>query len=146
MTAATTFSPAVVIHGLDDARAALDAACSTGCDGVTLLSAPDAACFMGAAWWRALVAAASAFGPGLRRNDLLDCGNAAGRAVEALRLGQRGLVLSGTCPQRRAVLERAGPLGAVVLADRPPALDLAEPGAARRLDPWLRGVRTIAGG
>lgn len=144
MTAGRTSSPAVVIHGLDDARAALDAAARAGCDALTLLSAPDAACFMGAAWWRALLAAASAFAPGLRRNDLLDCGDAAGRAVEALRLGQRGLVLSATCPQRLAVLERAAPLGAVVLARRPPALDLAEPGAARRLQAWLSGARTGA--
>ena len=137
MTAGRTSSPVIVIHGLDDARAALDAATGAGCDALTLLSAPDAACFLGAAWWRALVAAAAAFAPGLPRNDLLDCGDAAGRAVEALRLGQRGLVLSAACPQRLAVLERAAALGATVLADRPPALDLAEPGAARRLGAWL---------
>ncbi len=144
MSAGRISFPVIVIHGLDDARAVLDGACRAGCDAVTLLSAPDAACFMGAAWWRALVVAASAFEPGLRRDDLLDCGNAAGRAVEALRLGQRGLILSNACPQRPAVLERASPLGAIVLASRPPALDLAEPGAVRRLDTWLRGVRTGA--
>ncbi len=146
MTAGRPWPRAIVIHGLDDARAALEAGIRTGCDAITLLSAPDAACFMGAAWWRALVVAASALRPCLRREDLLDCGDAAGRAVEALRLGQRGLILSGGCPQRPAVLERAAPLGAIVLPSRPPALDLAEPGARRRLDSWLgAGVGAGAG-
>ncbi len=146
MRSGRAFAPAIVIHGLDDARAALQAAGRAGCDAVTLLSAPDAACFMGAAWWRALIAAAAGLQPGLRREDVLDCGSAAGRAAEALRLGQRALVLAASCPQRAAVLERAAPLGAIVLPVRPPALDLAQPGARRRLDPWLRGACTEAGG
>ncbi len=140
MTAVRSWSPAVVMHGPDDARLALDAAARAGCAAVTLLSAPDAACFMGAAWWRALVEAAVPLHPEVLRQDLLDCGNAAGRAMEALRLGQRGLILSPACPQRDAVRERADALGAIVLPSRPPALDLALPDARRRLDSWLRSV------
>ncbi len=146
MTAGSPSSPVVVIHGLDDARVALQAALRTGCGAITLLSAPDAPCFMGAAWWRALVDAAAPLHPAVLRNDLLDCGNAAGRAAEAIRLGQRGLILSPACPQRTAVLERAGPLGAVVLDSRPTALDLAEPEARRRLDSWLGALARGAGG
>ncbi len=140
MTVGRSWSPAVGMHESDDARLALEAAARAGCPAVTLLSAPDAACFMGAAWWRALVEAVATLHPQVPRQDLLDCGNAAGRAAEALRLGQRGLILSSACPQREAVRERADALGAVVLASRPPALDLALPDARRRLDSWLRGA------
>ncbi len=139
MTAGRPAFPAIVIHGLDDARMALDAVLRAGGGGgVTLLSAPDAACFMGAAWWRAMIDAAAPLSPAVRRRDLLDCGDAAGRAAEALRLGQRGLILSLACPQHAAVLERADALGAIVLPSRPAALDLAAPDARRRLDRWLR--------
>ncbi len=146
MTAGRPASPAIVIHGLDDARLALDAVLCAGGGGVTLLSAPYAACFMGAAWWRALVDAAASLSPAVRRRDLLDCGDAAGRAAEALRLGQRGLILSLACPQRVAVLERADALGTIVLPSRPTALDLAAPDARRRLDRWLRDHPGGAGG
>jgi hypothetical protein len=45
--------PAVIVHGLSDARAALRPGWP-----VTLLSAPGAALFAGCLWWRELVAAA----------------------------------------------------------------------------------------
>ena len=147
MTAGRPAFPAIVIHGLDDARLALDAVLRAGGGGgVALLSAPDAACFMGAAWWRAMIDAAAPLNPTVRRRDLLDCGDAAGRAAEALRLGQRGLILSLGCLQHAAVLERADALGAIVLPSRPPALDLAAPDARRRLDRWLRDHPGDAGG
>ena len=126
-----------MIHGLADARQALGAVLQAGRRHATLLSAPAAACYMGPAWWRALVAAASSEHPGLAVTDLLDCDDAAGRAVEALRLGQRQLILSASCPQRGAILERAAPLGALVHASRPVALDLADRDAGRRLAAWL---------
>jgi len=129
--------PVLVIHGIADARRALAAVRTAGGNGVTLLSAPAAACFMGPAWWRALVSLAAAEHPTIGITDLLDCGDAAGRALEALRLGQRQLVLAWSCRQRTTVLERAGPLGAIVHGDRPAALDLADRDAERRLRTWL---------
>lgn len=139
MSAARQGPPAVVIHGPDDIRLVLEAAGRIGQVAVTLVSAADAACFMGPAWWQALVGQAADLYPQIRRDDLLDCGNAAGRAMEALRSGGRGLILSLSCPQHAAVLERGLLLGATVLPARPAALDLAERGAARRLDSWLSG-------
>jgi hypothetical protein len=118
--------PAVIVHGLDDARAAL----AVGRP-VTLLSAPGAASFGGCLWWAALMRAAAA------ASSLLDCGDAPGRAVEALRLGLPGVVLQCETEIFAAVAGIAAAQGAVLLAVPPPALDLAAPGAVRRLAGWL---------
>jgi hypothetical protein len=124
--------PAVVVHGLADAQRALRVGRP-----VTLLSAPGAALFAGCLWWRALVAAARAAHPATPAQDVLDCGDAAGQAMAALRAGQRLLILDPACPAFATVRSAAKTLGAIVLAARPPALDLADPAAQRRLARWL---------
>lgn len=131
--------PAVTIHGLDHARAAL----APGLP-VLLLSAPGAALYAGAGWWRALIAAARAEHPAARMADLLDCADAPGQAMAALRLGQPALILDPDCPAFAAVRAAAGaaPTPAIVLPHRPPSLDLAERGAARRLAAWLQRDNT----
>jgi len=118
---------AVIIHGLDDLRFAI----APG-KPVTLLSAPGAASFGGCGWWAALLAAG-----GFTGLALLDCAAAPGRALEAIRLGVSGVVL-GCDDQRFAlVAEIAADAGVVLLRQAPPALDLALPGAKRRLTAWL---------
>ena len=134
--------PAVTVHGPAQLRLAADAARRLGVPSLLVLSSADAACHMGPAWWIALVRLGAAEAPGLALHDLLDCGDAAGRALQALRLGGRGLVLAADCPQRAAVLERASPLGARVLDRRPAALDLGRRGAERRLEAWLAAGRS----
>ncbi len=134
--------PAVVVHGLAQLRLALDAARRLGCPALLAVSSADAACHMGPGWWLALVRLGAAEAPGTALYDLLDCGDAAGRALQALRLGGRGLILAADCPQRAAVLERALPLGARVLERRPAALDLGLRGADRRLEAWLAASRS----
>jgi len=119
--------PAVTIHGLEMARLAL----APGLP-VTLLSGPGAATYAGCGWWRAVVAMAGQTGP-----DVLDCGDAAGRALEALRAGCKWLVLDGGCPAFPRVAERAALHGACLLPSRPESLDLADHGASRRLRLWL---------
>ncbi len=133
----TESGPAVVIHSLADARQALAAVRRLDGRSAVLLSAPAAGCFMGAAWWRALIGMAASEHPLIVITDLLDCDAAAGRALEALRAGQRHLILSLSCPQRAAVLERAMSLGASLRAERPAALDLGGRDAGRQLDSWL---------
>ena len=128
--------PCIVIHSLVHARIVLEAATEAGGLPVLLLSAPDAACFMGPAWWLALIEAA-VVGHVRAVPNLLDCGDAAGRAMQALRLGQKGLILDPVCPQYDAVLERATVAGAAIQSTRPAALDLAEHGAHRLLQGWL---------
>lgn len=125
-------APAVTIHGIDHARAALRPGFP-----VVLLSAPGAALYAGCAWWAALIALA-----GLETTtpftDLLDCADAPGPAMAALRIGLKHLILTPMCPAFPAVSAAATPLGAIVLPHRPASLDLAEPGAARHLAGWLQ--------
>jgi len=132
--------PAVVVHGLADAQLALGAARLAGRT-VTLLSAPGAAGYAGCGWWRAMVEAARAAVPGVEAPDVLDCLDQTGRAIEALRYGLRRLVLLPGAPARDDATARAAVLGTVLLDARPPALDLAWPGAARRLGTWLAAER-----
>lgn len=134
--------PAVVVHGLADARDAL----APGLP-VTLVSAPGAALYAGAGWWTALMAAARAEHPDRSFDDLLDCGDAPGRAAEALRAGQRLIVLRGVTPAlHERVRLMAEALGAVLLPEMPEALDLARPSARRRLSGWLGAAHSVSGG
>jgi len=122
-----------MIHGIADARVALAPSLP-----VMLVSAPGAALYAGAGWWVALMAAARAEHPGREFTDSLDCGDAPGRAAEALRAGQRCLVLLPEPPggyERIRLMAEA--LGAVLWPAMPEALDLARPGARRRLQDWL---------
>ncbi len=125
--------PAVVVHGLDHVRMALRPGLA-----VTLLSAPGAAAFAGVAWWRALIRRAQVE-CGAGQDEVLDCGDAPGYAMSALRLGQRRLILAPDTPGFGAVAATAATCGATLLTARPPSLDLATRGAERRLDAWLRG-------
>jgi hypothetical protein len=131
--------PAVVIHSLADARAVL----AVGCP-VTLLSAPGAALFAGCGWWRAVIACASAEHSDIPLDDILDCADAPGLALGALRIGQRKIVLSSLAPGFDAVVAIARSLGGEVLTSRPPSLDMADRAARRRLHDWLQ-VRTTPG-
>ncbi|MGC9270381.1 hypothetical protein [Acidiphilium sp.] len=98
--------------------------------GATLLSPSGFAVYGGCAWWAAIVA-------DLDVVSLLNCGDGAGRAVEAMRLGLRGVVLLRAVPNFAAVAEIAAACGALLLDTAPPALDLAERGADRRLAAWM---------
>jgi hypothetical protein len=127
--------PAIMVHGLDHACAAL----APGLP-VTLLSGPGAASYAGVGWWQALVAEAIRLTPAccvIAPPDVLDCGDATGRALEAVRAGQLLLVLRAKPALLADVSERAARLGGTVLAEAPPALDLAQYNAARRLRDWL---------
>jgi hypothetical protein len=129
--------PAVIVHGIDHARAALRPGFP-----VTLVSSRGAALFAGCLWWRALIDLARAEFPGVDLADVLDCADQAGRAMAALRAGQRVLVLDPGCPGHPAVVSCAATCGAAVLEGPPPALDLGTLAlgtarADRRLAGWL---------
>src|SRR4051812_48207499 len=81
--------PAVIVHGLADARAVL----APGVP-VTLLSGPGAAGYAGCQWWRAMIAAARRAHPATEATDILDCGDAPGLAMSALRMDVCRLVLA----------------------------------------------------
>ncbi len=108
-----------------------------------LLSAPGAASFLGAGAWRALMALAPGY------PDALCCGDAAGDALTALRMGCRVLVLEAACPAFASVAGAAAEAGAVLLPARPPALeldviDLRRPTGRSRLADWLAGRHDTA--
>ncbi len=125
--------PVVVVHSLADARVVL--ACGRP---VTLMSGEGAALYAGCGWWRALVAAARAEFPQVPIVDLLDCVDASGQALAALRIGLRHLILTPDAPGRERVAKIVTGAGGVLLAGRPPALDLADPASHRRLHEWMQ--------
>lgn len=125
--------PAVVVHSLADARIVL----AHGRP-VSLLSGQGAALYAGCGWWRALVAAARAEFPLIPVADILDCADASGQALAALRIGLRHLILTHDAPGRGRVASITADLGGVLLSERPAALDLAQPTNRRRLHEWVR--------
>jgi hypothetical protein len=127
--------PAVIVHGLADIRDAL----SVGAP-VTLLSAPGAAIFAGCLWWREVVRSGCSAFPQTPAIDVLDCADASGMAMAALRSDVVRLVLWPAAPGWSSVVRIAEDLGGFVQARSPVALDLADRGARRRLDGWLRGT------
>jgi hypothetical protein len=126
------YPPAIIVHGLNQARRALAPRRP-----VLLLSAPGAGMYAGVGWWQALMLLARDAAPEAPFEHMLDCGDAAGRALEALRIGQTFLVLDCAGPVWADVAARACGLGATLLRTAPPALDLARPGADRDIAAWL---------
>lgn len=140
-TQAAAGAPAVVVHGRAEAEAALALA---GPRGVLLLSAPGAAGSLGPEGFLALVSAAAAARPGVPHRVALDCADAPGHALAALRSGLELLVLT-PCPGFAAVAAAAEARGATLWTARPEALDLGpidldRPGGQNKLALWLRGA------
>jgi hypothetical protein len=137
----TPVGPAIVVHSLAHAVAALQAAAEAGAP-VLLLSAVGAGLSAGAGWWREVVAAARDLvqsSPARARADaLLDCGDDAGAAQAALREGVEAIVFSGRDDVRERLADIARRRGSRVHRERPcQALDLgddffAPPEALRR--------------
>jgi hypothetical protein len=125
--------PAVIVHGLAHAMAAV----APGLP-VTLLSAPGAAQFAGCLWWREIVGAARTGCPDTESIDILDCADASGIAMGALRSGVCRLVLWPDAPGWDGVAAIAERQGGFILPQAPPALDLAQRNAIRRLRSWLQ--------
>ncbi len=127
----------IVVHSLAQAEAAVAVAAELGVD-VTLVSPPAAAGYLGPAWWLALLAQA---GVGSEA-AVLDCGDAPGHALAAMRAGVRRLRVEAAAD----VLARLGGIaaarGARLDADAAPALDLGPlpPGRwAAACRDWLSG-------
>jgi len=82
----------IIIHGLADAKTAVARDAS-----VTLRSAPGAAAYAGALWWRELIAELRAH-TGWQALAWLDCGDQTALAVEAIRCGVVHLILDTQSP------------------------------------------------
>lgn len=132
---------AFTVHDADQALAVLAAADAVGRP-VLLLSPPGAAAFLGAGFFRALADRARAVHPGADALFILDCADAAGDAMAALRAGVDGIIfkgagagadragraLAGLADRHGAAgaTGAAGPTGAVYLSARPPSVDLGD--------------------
>ena len=112
---------AVIVTSLAEAEAALAAAESVGAK-VVLLSAPDAAANVGPGWFDAVVTLAAGRFPAANYVALLDCGDAPGDAMAALRHGFKQIRYAG--PRQAAISDIARELKAKVVVSRPDALDL----------------------
>ncbi len=124
-------------HGLAHARAAADVAAACG-RRLVLLSPADAAAAAGPSWFRALVDRVRAEHPGLDVTEVLDCGDRAGDAMAAVRLGVRRISFDGDAE----TVARLVDMGAEVVAPPGAALDLldaGDPAAACR--GWLERGR-----
>ncbi len=108
---------ATTVNGWDDAAAALAAAGRSGA--VTLVSAPDAGGYAGASWFVALAQRARREFPAVSQSWILDCGDAPGHVLAALRAGVRIVAFSGDAGTRARLAEIAAAQGAVILADAP---------------------------
>ncbi len=115
----------VIVHGIEHARLALAEAQRRG-DQVVIHSAGGAALYAGAAWFRELEALVSAEYPEVLHEAILDCGEAPGIALGALRCGVRTISLKAPAEVRDKVAAVAQQVGAR-LVPRPTCqvLDLA---------------------
>ncbi len=98
------------VHCLDHGRAALAAARAAGRP-VALESPRGAALAHGIGWWRALVDSLAAEFPDVLAEAVLDCADAPGAALAALRAGLAAVRVEAPEPARRrlaAVAEQVG--------------------------------------
>lgn len=125
---------AFMVHGLEQARAACSAAAAAG-RAVALVSAPGCAQYAGIGWFLALIEQACAAAPGADVAAVLDCGDAAGRAQQAMTHGLAWLVVDPACPALPRLHQLAAQHGTTILTEAPEAIDLGlapDPAAACR--------------
>jgi hypothetical protein len=126
---------ALCVHDLAQATLVLQRA-KTLHRRVMLVSGEAAGVYAGCLWWRSLVDAACA-ATGGACDDLLDCADQAGQAMAALRVGCRAVLVDAGLPALPALRGAATMCGATIWVVRPECLDLADSGAARRIDQWI---------
>ncbi len=114
----------IIIHGVGDARIAAAAARSLGV-GVRLASAPGAASYAGAAWFAEIIAAIRSEFPDVAIEAVLDCGDAPGHAMAALRVGIKLIRFTGPRRVRDKLNSLAREYDAALADNDGPALDIA---------------------
>ena len=127
----------IIVHSLAEARAAVAAAADLGVP-VTLASAPEAAGYLGALWFRELVKLASEERPEARVDAILDCGDQPGHVMAALRQGLKRVRFTGAKTTAATLASLASRYDAEIVTGALRAhdmLDQAEPETACRR--WL---------
>jgi hypothetical protein len=132
--------PDVIVHTLPQARAALAASAESGLP-VTLWSPPDAARSLGVGYCLTLAETAGA------ADFVLDCGDAPGLALAALRAGARRVRVSAPSAVMTKLIDIADQLNAQVETQSPTdALDLSgihDPATAAREFLRQRNIKNI---
>ena len=118
--------PAIVVHDLAQATAALRAAAAAGVP-VTLWSAPGAASYAGLGFLRAVFEKASEAVPEAEYDAVIDCTGSAVLAHEALSRGFAGVAFTGRGAMRKTLQAIADGQGRPLITAGPGrgALDLA---------------------
>lgn len=111
--------PVFVVHSLAHALAAASAA---GPRPIALSSAPGAACYAGVGWFLEILAETRKRMPEADVVAVLDCGDDAAIAIEALRAGAEEVRIRGAAADQ--VAEVAAALGARANGPEGPALDM----------------------
>lgn len=111
------------IHGLVDLRAALAAGSATGRP-IVAVSGPVASAYAGADWFSSLLKIGRNEFPSTSLTGILDCGDRAGDAVSALRVGIDALVFTGHPDAARRLASLCAIQGVELLTARPNAFDL----------------------
>tara|TARA_Y100000588_G_scaffold218359_1_gene232206 strand:+ start:62 stop:532 length:471 start_codon:yes stop_codon:yes gene_type:complete len=117
------YRKAVTIISLAQAETALSVAEALDV-GITLLSAPNATASAGPGWFEAVVRLATVNFPHVQCDAVLDCGDAPGNALAALRHGVKIIRYNGA--RQAAIVEIAESYGAQILQVRPESLNLAD--------------------
>ena len=135
----------IIVHDIDDARAAVAVAAELGLASLTLRSAPDAARYLGATVYRDIVRAAGRAHPSVAVTAVFDCGADPGLALGALRHGLKVIRVAAAADVRARIADIAAQSGARLDDDAAaPALDLLDADdRAAALRAWLTaGDRT----
>ena len=129
---------AIVIHSLAHAQAAVRAATELGAP-VELWSAPGAAAYAGASWFKAVVDAMRAPSPAVPISVVLDCAELPGLVLGAFRVGIEAACFTGPAQVAAKLADIAAQEGRRLYRRRPArALDLrhaTDPDGACRT--WL---------
>jgi hypothetical protein len=115
------------VHSLAEARAACAAAAECGVP-LLLVSAPAASAHAGALWFQDVVRRAAAEFPNVSLTAVLDCADRAGDAQAALAAGVHAILFTGPVSVAERLADIAAQRGAILLTDRPSALDLRDAG------------------
>jgi hypothetical protein len=124
MTAKVQRPRAIVVHDLAQLRAAFAAASELGAP-VTVVSAPGAALSLGVGYFAAMISTARGEFPGVAAAAVLDCGDAPGLALAALRHGIGGVRVKAPRAALARIADIAAQSGGRLVTGRLAALDLA---------------------
>jgi len=114
---------AITVISLAQAEAALAAAAELGVC-VTIISAPNAAESVGPGWFDAVIAAARRRYPDVEVTAILDCGDAPGHALAAIRHDVQAIRYDG--PATAKIGDIAEQSGTILFSERPVSLDLQD--------------------